>query len=133
MALGAQWYILFNTIAGAMSVPTDLREMAQNMGLSGWQLWKKLIIPAIFPAWVTGAITASGGDWNASIVAEVVPWGREKLTALGLGSYIKQATDVGDWPRIVLGVTLMCVFVVAINRFFWRRLYSLAETRYRLG
>jgi len=133
MALGAQWYILFNTIAGAMSVPTDLREMAQNMGLSGWQLWKKLIIPAIFPAWVTGAITASGGAWNASIVAEVVPWGREKLTALGLGSYIKQATDVGDWPRIVLGVTLMCVFVVAINRFFWRRLYSLAETRYRLG
>lgn len=133
MALGAQWYILFNTIAGAMSVPTDLREMAQNMGVTGFHLWKKLIIPAIFPAWVTGAITASGGAWNASIVAEIVPWGREKLIASGLGSYIKEATDIGDWPRIVLGVTLMCVFVVGINRFVWRRLYSLAETRYRLG
>jgi len=133
MALGAQWYVLFNTIAGAMAVPNDLREMAVSMRLRGWKLWKKLIIPAIFPAWVTGAVTASGGAWNASIVAEVVAWGNKTLHADGLGSYIARATEVGDWPRIVLGVTLMCVFVVAINRLIWRRLYSLAETRYRLG
>jgi len=133
MALGAQWYVVFNTIAGAMAVPNDLREMATNMRLEGWNKWKKLIIPAIFPAWVTGAITASGGAWNASIVAEVVKWGNKTLLADGLGSYIAKATEIGDWPRIVLGVTLMCVFVVTINRMLWRRLYNLAETRYRLG
>jgi len=133
MAIGAQWYVLFNVIAGAMGVPSDLREMATNMRLTGWPLWKKLIIPAIFPAWVTGAITASGGAWNASIVAEVVPWGKQTLSASGLGSYIAAATSKGDWPRIVLGVMLMCIFVVSCNRFVWRRLYSLAETRYSLG
>ncbi|MDR3692314.1 MAG: ABC transporter permease subunit [Fimbriimonas sp.] len=133
MILGAQWYVLFNTIAGAMAVPNDLREMAVNMRLSGWPLWRKLILPAIFPAWVTGAITASGGAWNASIVSEVVNWGNKSLTADGIGAYITHATTVGDSPRIVLGVSLMCVFVVLTNRLFWRRLYSLAETRYRLG
>lgn len=133
MALGAQWYVLFNTIAGAMAVPNDLREMAMNMRMRGWHKWQKLIIPAIFPAWVTGAVTASGGAWNASIVAEVVSWGDKTLRANGLGSYIARATEAGDWPRIVLGVTLMCVFVVGVNRLVWRRLYSLAETRYRLG
>lgn len=133
MALGAQWYVLFNTIAGAMSVPGDLREMCSNMQLRGLSLWKKLIIPAIFPAWVTGAITASGGAWNASIVSEMVGWGNRTLTASGLGSYIAKATSVGDWPRTVLGVSLMCIFVVGANRLFWRRLYDLAETRYRLG
>lgn len=133
MALGTQWYILFNTIAGAMAVPNDLREMATNMGMKGWNLWRKLIIPAIFPAWVTGAVTASGGAWNASIVAEVVTWGDKTLRAEGLGNYIAKATAVGDWPRIVLGVMLMCFFVVGINRLVWRRLYALAETKYRLG
>ena len=133
MILGAQWYVLFNSIAGAMAVPNDLREMAANMRLSGWPLWRKLILPAIFPAWVTGAITASGGAWNASIVSEVVTWGDKTLTADGIGAYIAKATTVGDAPRIVLGVSLMCVFVVLSNRLFWRRLYSLAETRYRLG
>ena len=133
MILGAQWYVLFNTIAGAMSVPNDLREMAANMQLTGWQLWKKLILPAIFPAWVTGAITASGGAWNASIVSEVVSWGNKTLKADGVGAYIANATKVGDAPRIVLGVSMMCIFVVASNRLFWRRLYALAETRYRLG
>ncbi len=133
MALGAQWYILFNSIAGAMSVPSDLREMAANMSLKGWSLWKKLIIPAIFPAWVTGAITASGGAWNASIAAELVKWKESKLVAHGLGSYITQAHDANDVPRLVLGVTVMCIFVVGVNRFWWRRLYHLAETRYRLG
>jgi len=133
MALGAQWYILFNAIAGAMAVPNDLREMAATMRLKGWTLWKKLILPAIFPFLVTGAITASGGAWNASIVSEVVTWGSHTLTAQGLGSYIAAATAKGDMSRTVLGVGIMCVFVVCFNRFFWRRLYTLAETRYRLG
>jgi len=133
MILGAQWYVLFNAIAGAMAVPNDLREMAANMRLKGWPLWRKLILPAIFPAWVTGAITASGGAWNASIVSEVVSWGDKTLKADGIGAYIANATTVGDSPRIVLGVSLMCIFVVVTNRLFWRRLYALAETRYRLG
>lgn len=133
MILGAQWYVLFNAIAGAMAVPNDLREMATNMRLTGWPLWRKLILPAIFPAWVTGAITASGGAWNASIVSEVVSWGDKTLKADGIGAYIANATTVGDAPRIVLGVSFMCIFVVASNRLFWRRLYALAETRYRLG
>lgn len=133
MALGAQWYILFNSIAGAMSIPNDLREMARDMGVRRWQLWRSLIIPGIFGAWVTGGITATGGAWNASIVAEIVGWGDTTLRAYGLGEYIASATEVGDWPRIVLGVGLMCVFVVALNRLFWRRLYDLAERRFRLG
>lgn len=133
MSLGAQWYILFNTIAGAMSIPSDLREMTRNMGVRGWQLWRSLIIPGIFGAWVTGGITATGGAWNASIVAEIVTWGSTTLRAYGLGEYIAVATEVGDWPRIVLGVGLMCVFVVAMNRLFWRRLYDLAERRFHIG
>ncbi len=132
MALGAQWYILFNSIAGAMSIPTDLREMAKDVGLHGWLLWRKLIIPGIFSAWVTGAITASGGAWNASIVAEVVSWGQTTLTAVGLGAYISEATTVGDWPRITLGIGMMSLYVVGLNRILWRRLYQLAETKYHL-
>jgi NitT/TauT family transport system permease protein len=133
MILGAQWYVLFNAIAGAMAVPNDLREMAANMRLKGWPLWRKLILPAIFPAWVTGAITASGGAWNASIVSEVVSWGNKTLKADGIGAYIANATTIGDAPRIVLGVSFMCIFVVLTNRLVWRRLYALAESRYRLG
>jgi NitT/TauT family transport system permease protein len=133
MSLGAQWYILFNTIAGAMSIPNDLREMTRNLGMRSWQLWRSLIVPGIFAAWVTGGITASGGAWNASIVSEIVSWGNTTLRAYGLGAYIASATKEGDWPRIVLGVSFMCVFVVGLNRFFWRRLYQLAETKYRLG
>jgi NitT/TauT family transport system permease protein len=132
MALGAQWYILFNTIAGAASIPTELREMAADVGLHGWQRWRRLIIPAIFSSWVTGGITASGGAWNASIVSEVVSWGTTTLTATGLGAYIAEATTKGDWPRITLGVSIMSLYVVGINRVFWRRLYRLAETRYHL-
>ena len=133
MSLGAQWYILFNTIAGAMSIPNDLREMTRNLGVRGWRLWQSLIIPGVFSAWVTGGITASGGAWNASIVSEIVVWGNTTLTAYGLGAYIASATKEGDWPRIVLGVGCMCVFVVGLNRCCWRRLYHLAETKYRLG
>lgn len=132
MALGAQWYILFNSIAGAQTIPTDLREMADNMGLRGWQRWKKVIIPGIFSAWVTGGVTASGGAWNASIVSEVVSWGSRTLAATGLGAYITEATAVGDWPRITLGIAMMSLFVVGFNRLFWRRLYELAETKYHL-
>ncbi len=132
MSLGAQWYILFNSIAGAQSIPTDLREMAADVGLKGWKRWQKLIIPGIFSAWVTGGVTATGGAWNASIVSEVVSWGQTTLTATGLGAYIAQATEVGDWPRITLGIAMMSLFVVGLNRLFWRRLYHLAETKYHL-
>lgn len=132
MALGAQWYILFNTIAGAMSIPTELREMASNLGIRGWKLWKSLIIPGIFSSWVTGGITAAGGAWNASIIAEVVNWGHSRLVATGLGAYIAQATLTGAWPKIALGVGMMSIFVVGLNQIFWRRLYKLSETKFRL-
>src|ERR1700682_143664 len=132
MALGTQWYILFNVIAGAMAIPTDLREAAASFGLHRWQLWKTLIIPAIFPFWVTGAVTATGGAWNASIVAEVASWGNDKLVADGLGAYIAQVTEKGDQPAIYFSIVVMALFVVAINRVVWRRLYDLAERKYRL-
>jgi len=133
MALGAQWYILFNTIAGAMAIPNDLREMAQDLGVRGASRWRALILPAIFPAWVTGALTAAGGAWNASIVAEVVTWGDTTLKATGLGAYITAATTAGDWPRIVLGVAAMSAYVVTLNRLVWSRLERLAAARYSLA
>jgi NitT/TauT family transport system permease protein len=132
MALGTQWYILFNVIAGAMAIPSDLREAASLFGLARWRLWKTLIIPAIFPFWVTGAVTAAGGAWNASIVAEVASWGNNKLVADGLGAYIAQVTEQGDKPAIYVSIAVMALFVVLINRLFWRRLYDLAERKYRL-
>jgi NitT/TauT family transport system permease protein len=132
MALGTQWYILFNVIAGAMAIPTDLREAAALFGLHRWQLWKRLIIPAIFPFWVTGALTATGGAWNASIVAEVASWGKDKLVADGLGAYIAQVTTKGDQPAIYFSIMVMALFVVVINRVFWRRLYDLAERKFKL-
>ncbi|MET8978185.1 ABC transporter permease subunit [Streptomyces sp. NPDC004539] len=132
MALGAQWYILFNTIAGAMAIPTDLREAMDDLGVTGLQRWKRLILPGIFPAYVTGGITASGGAWNASIVSEVVTFGGTTLTATGLGAYIAQATAKGDNPHLLAGVAVMSVYVVLLNRVLWRRLYRLAEKRYSL-
>ncbi|MGG2464447.1 ABC transporter permease [Streptomyces sp. RGM 3693] len=130
MALGAQWYILFNTIAGAMSIPTDLREAMDDLGIHGWQRWRRLILPGIFPSYVTGGITASGGAWNASIVSEIVPFGATTLTATGLGAYISHATAHGDFPHLIAGVAVMSLYVVGLNRLFWRRLYRLAVTRY---
>jgi NitT/TauT family transport system permease protein len=130
MALGAQWYILFNTIAGAQSIPTELREMTADLEVKGWLRWRRLIIPGIFASWVTGAITASGGAWNASIVSEVVAWGSTTLSAAGLGTYIAEATAKGDWARITLGISMMSLFVVVINRLVWRRLYRYAEERF---
>jgi NitT/TauT family transport system permease protein len=133
MALGAQWYILFNTIAGAMAIPNDLREMVRNLGVRRLALWRALILPAIFPALVTGGLTAAGGAWNASIVAEVVTWGDTTLHATGLGAYVTAATVAGDWPRIVLGVAVMSAYVVTVNRLVWRRLERLAVARYSLA
>jgi NitT/TauT family transport system permease protein len=133
MALGAQWYVLFNTIAGAMAIPNDLREMARNLGVRGPTRWRALILPSIFPALVTGGLTAAGGAWNASIVAEVVTWGDTTLRATGLGAYVTAATAAGDWPRIVLGVAVMSAYVVTLNRLVWRRLERLAAARYSLA
>lgn len=129
MVLGTQWYILFNVIAGASSVPTELRYAAGNLGLSGWLRWRRYLLPAVFPSFVTGVITASGGSWNASIVAEYVSWGDTTLQARGLGAYIAHMTAVGDFPRIALGIGVMCVFVTGLNHLVWRRLYRLAEDR----
>jgi NitT/TauT family transport system permease protein len=132
MILGTQWYILFNVVAGTSAFPTDLREVSSLFRLRNWQWWRKAILPGIFPYYITGALTASGGSWNASIVAEVASWGDTKLEAAGLGAFIANATDAGDYPRVALGITVMSIFVVAINRLVWRPLYQLAERRFRL-
>ena len=132
MALGAQWYILFNVIAGASAIPSDLREAMTSLGVHGWLKWKTFILPAVFPSYVTGGITAAGGAWNASIVAEVVSYGNHHLQATGLGSYITQATATGDFPKILVGIAVMSIYVVAVNRLLWRRLYALAERRYSM-
>jgi len=132
MILGTQWYILFNVIAGAAAIPSELRDIGTNLQVRGWLWWKKIALPAVFPYYVTGAITASGGSWNASIVAEIASWGNAKLHAYGLGAYIAQATEAGDMPRIVLGIAAMSFYVVLINRLFWRPLYWYAERKCRL-
>ncbi|MGH8504336.1 MAG: ABC transporter permease subunit, partial [Stenotrophobium sp.] len=132
MILGTQWYILFNVIAGAAAFPGDLKEAAASLRLTGRQWWLRVMLPGIFPYYVTGAITASGGSWNASIVAEVVSWGSTRLQAHGLGAYIADATASGDYPRLVLGVAVMSFFVVALNRILWRPLYAFAERRLRM-
>ena len=133
MILGAQWYILFNVIAGASALPTDLKEAASMFGLRSWQWWREFVLPAIFPYYITGALTASGGSWNASIVAvEVVTWNHHRVEAVGLGSYIANATAAGNFPRVALGIAVMSVFVIALNRSLWRPLFVLAERRLRL-
>ena len=131
MVLGTQWYILFNVIAGASAFPNDLKDVAANLRIGGWQWWQQVALPGIFPYYVTGAITASGGCWNASIVAESVSWGDTHLAAHGLGAYIAAATRAGDFPRIVLGIAVMSVYVILTNRLLWRPLYRLAERRFR--
>jgi NitT/TauT family transport system permease protein len=132
MILGTQWYILFNVIAGASAFPTDLKEAAASLHIQGWRWWWQVILPGIFPYYVTGAITASGGSWNASIVAEVASWGSTKLKAQGVGAYIADATAAGDYPRIVLGVAVMSAFVLLFNRLLWRPMYAFAARRLRL-
>jgi NitT/TauT family transport system permease protein len=132
IAMGTQWYILFNVIAGAMAIPNDLKEAARTYGLKGWELWRTLILPAIFPFWVTGACTAAGGAWNASIVAELATWGDTTLKADGLGAYIAEVTQKGDTPMIISSIAVMCIFVVLTNKLLWRRLYGYAEKRFHL-
>jgi NitT/TauT family transport system permease protein len=133
MVLGTQWYILFNVIAGASVFPSDLLEAAAMSRVKGWTWWRAVMLPGIFPYYVTGALTASGGSWNASIVAEVASWGDTRLQAFGLGSYIANATEAGDYYKVVLGVALMSVFVLAFNRLVWRRMYRYAERRLRVS
>ena len=132
IAMGTQWYILFNVIAGAMAIPNDLQEAARVYGLRSWDLWRTLILPAIFPFWVTGACTAAGGAWNASIVAELATWGDTTLKADGLGAYIATVTKSGDTPLIITSIGVMSLFVVVMNKLIWRRLYAFAERRFRL-
>jgi NitT/TauT family transport system permease protein len=132
MILGAQWYVLFNVIAGASVIPKDLLQVADNFGVNYWLRWRRLILPSIFPYYITGAITAVGGAWNASIVAEVVSWGDTKLVATGLGAYITENTNSGNFLHIALGIGMMCILVLVFNRLIWRPLYVLAETRYTL-
>jgi NitT/TauT family transport system permease protein len=132
MALGTQWYILFNVIAGASAIPTDLRELMDQFRVPWRQKWRQLILPGIFPYYVTGGITAAGGAWNASIVAEIATYGTHHLTASGLGAYIAQATVKGDFPGVLAGIVVMSFYVVVVNRLLWRPLYHLAETKYSL-
>lgn len=132
MILGTQWYILFNVIAGASTIPRDLYLAADNLNLKGWLWWKRLALPGIFPFYITGAITAAGGAWNASIVAEWVSWGSTTLKATGLGEYIQASTMNGDFNKIALGTGMMCVYVLLFNQFLWRPLYRLAEERFHI-
>jgi len=132
MVLGTQWYILFNVIAGASTIPEDLRQTTESFAVKGWLRWKRLILPGIFPFFVTGAITAAGGAWNASIIAEAISWGNIKLNADGLGAYITNSSTIGNFPHIALGTIIMCLFVFTINRLMWRPLYNLAIERFRV-
>ncbi|NKJ43085.1 ABC transporter permease subunit [Novosphingobium sp. SG720] len=133
MILGTQWYILFNVIAGASAIPNDLREAAGMFGVKGWQWWRQVALPGVFPYYVTGALTASGGSWNASIVAEVVTWGDHHLRAHGLGAYIADATTAGNYRQVALGIAVMSLFVLGFNRLVWRPLYAFGERRLRLS
>ena len=133
MILGTQWYILFNVIVGASSLPLELRQVGENLRIRGWLWWSRIALPAIFPFYLTGAITASGGSWNAAIVAELATWGKARLVATGLGAYIAEATSAGDARRTVLGIVVMSLFVVVLNRLFWRPLYAYAERRFRMA
>ncbi len=130
MILGTQWYILFNVISGTASIPKDVRLAVKNFGVKGWLLWRKMILPGIFPSFITGAITAAGGCWNASIVAEYVEWGDHTIISTGIGEYITTSTQQGDFPRIALGIAVMCIYVMLFNRFLWQKLYQLAATRF---
>jgi NitT/TauT family transport system permease protein len=132
MILGTQWYILFNVIVGTTALPQELQRAAQNLGVRRSLWWRRVILPAIFPAYVTGAVTAAGGSWNASIVSEVVQWGDITLTATGIGAYIARTTAEGDSARIALGIGVLCLYVLAFNRLLWHRLYDLAAERLRL-
>jgi NitT/TauT family transport system permease protein len=133
MLMGTQWYILFNVIAGAMAVPADLREAARSYRLTLWQRFRYLYFPASFPYLVTGWVTAAGGAWNASIVAEYVTFRGAVLQTIGLGGQISRATEAANFPLLAASVLAMSAVVVLFNRSVWRRLYDLAEKRYSLS
>jgi NitT/TauT family transport system permease protein len=133
MLLGAQWYILFNVLAGAMAVPQDLRETVSVYGLRGWAGWRTLYLPSVFPQLVTGLITAAGGAWNASIVSEYLRYKGQTLIAPGLGSLITEATAAADFPLLAAGVLTMALALALLNRVLWKRLYRLADTRFSLN
>lgn len=132
MILGTQWYILFNVIAGANALPKNLRYAVNTLNVTGWLKWKKFLLPAIFPYLVTGAITAAGGAWNITIIAESIQWGQHHLDAAGIGAYITQVSEIGNFPQLALGITVMCLYVLVINRLVWRPLYNLAQERYQI-
>ena len=132
MILGTQWYILFNVIGGTSNIPKEIKLAAKNFSVKGWLWWRKMAIPAIFPHYITGAMTAAGGCWNASIVAEYVEWGDNTVISLGIGQYITEFTKTGDFPRIALGTAVMCIYVILFNRLLWQKLYSFAESRFTL-
>jgi len=132
MLLGTQWYILFNVIAGAMAIPTDLKEASSVFRFSKLERWKMLILPGIFPHLVTGMVTAAGGAWNASIIAEYFRFKGQTLSTTGLGATISQATDSGKFDLLLASTIVMAAIVVTTNRLLWRRLYRLAETRFKL-
>jgi NitT/TauT family transport system permease protein len=132
LLLGTQWYLLFNVIAGAISIPSDLKEVVSIFRFSSWNRWRELFLPAIFPYLITGFVTASGGAWNASIVAEYFHFRGQTFSTTGLGAVISAATDSGNF-QVLLGATIvMAAIVVTINRLLWRRLYTLAATRFKL-
>jgi NitT/TauT family transport system permease protein len=133
MLMGTQWYLLFNIIAGASGIPQDLKYTADLLQLTRWERWRRLMLPALFPYMVTGAITATGGAWNASIVAERAEFGGRTWQTVGIGALIAQATASGDYPLLLAATLTMILTVVLINRVLWRRLYRLAEERYRIG
>jgi NitT/TauT family transport system permease protein len=132
IVLATQWYILFNVIAGASAIPTDLKEVCSIFHLSRLERWRKLILPGIFPYLVTGMITASGNAWNASIIAEYFHLQGRILSTSGLGALISQATDDGNSRLLLAATIVMAAIVVTVNRLLWRRLYTLAATRFRL-
>ena len=132
LLIGTQWYILFNVIAGATAIPTDLKEVCSTYRLSLLHRWRTLFLPAIFPYLITGFVTASGGAWNASIVAEYFHFRGETISTLGLGSIISQATDSGNFRVLLAATVVMAMIVVTINRLVWRRLFAIATTRFTL-
>jgi NitT/TauT family transport system permease protein len=132
LLLGTQWYVLFNVIAGATAIPADLKEVCETYRLSKTERWRTLILPGIFPYLVTGLVTASGGAWNASIVAEYFHFRGQTMSTIGLGAIISQATDSGNYRLLLAATVVMAMIVVSINRLLWRRLYRLAATRFKL-
>jgi len=132
MILGTQWYILFNIIAGTIALPKNLHHAMVTLNVKGWLWWKRFALPGIFPYYITGAITAAGGAWNISIIAEAVSWGHTHLYATGIGAYITKVSVVGDFPRLVLGIAVMSLYVFTLNRLMWRPLYNIAVEHFQI-